>query len=288
MTKMQKFWQSVFQFAWFPVTLAYFLSVATLSLCAALIAAESFDYRLDTPLRGANGGTGWDGPWFASPLRKNDNLVVEPSMTHPGLAVAGGRMKQIGQDVRSFRKIDLRRKEIAPLVADGAHGKALGKPGTTVWIGFLIAMPSHPQSAYGGIHLCDGLGDLTKDPFGDKRTHQRISMGRSNTSKGWYLGRVTNGAPGAGKWDSEVAVDDKTRLLVYRFDFHAKAVEAWLFIDPALDEEPAAKFASLHAKDMTPFLFNTLSVGSGGNAIFHLDEIRIGSTFGDVTPRSKS
>ena len=254
---------------------------------AAPIASESFDYKPDTMLRGANGGIGWDGPWFASPLRKNDNLVIGPSMTHPGLAVAGGRMKQIGQDVRSFRKIDVSRKEIAPLVTDGAHGKGLGKPGTTIWIGFLIAMPSHPKSAYGGIHLCDGLGDLTKDPFGDKRTHQRISMGRSNTSKGWYLGRVTNGAPGAGKWDSAVAVDEKARLLVYRFDLHAKSAEAWLFIDPPLNKEPAANLASLHAKDMTPFLFNTLSVGSGGNAIFHLDEIRIGSAFEDVAPRSK-
>jgi hypothetical protein len=252
---------------------------------AEVIAVEPFDYRLDTPLAGANGGTGWDGVWFVSPLVRSDNRVIGPTMPYPGLAVSGGRMQQVG-DVRSFRKLDLSRKAIAGLVTRGEHGPALGKSGTTIWIGFLIAMPSYPKQAYGGIHLCDGLGDLRKDPFGDKRAHQRLSLGRSNTSKGWYLGRVTNGAPGSGKWDSNVRVDDKTRFLVYRFDFRDDLVEGWLFIDPKPNEEPTTKAAALHATGITRFYFNTLSVGCGAGSTFHLDEVRIGSTFGDVAPRA--
>jgi hypothetical protein len=251
---------------------------------AELVAEETFDYPADTRLTGANGGTGWDGAWFLSPLVSRDNRVVGTTMSYPNLRVGGRRLEQVGADVRSFRKLDLSRKEVSHLVTQGDHGPALGKTGTRIWIGFLIANPSHPKQAYGGIHLCDGLGDLGKDPFGDKRAHQRISLGRNNTSRGWYLGRVTNGGPGAGKWDSSVVADRRTRFLVYRFDFHEDRVEGWLFIDPALQQEPAAETAALHAREISRFYFNTLSVGCGQGTVFHLDEIRIGTTFGDVAP----
>jgi hypothetical protein len=160
---------------------------------AVVIAEETFAYKPGTGLNGANGGTGWDGAWFASPLHQKGNQVAEGSLSVPGLAGGGHKMRQVGGDIRSFRKLDVRRKEIADLVVDGDHGKTFGKDGTTIWVGFLIACSSYPKTAYGGIHLCDGLGDLSKDPFGDKRAHQRISMGRSNMSKNWYLGRVRRG-----------------------------------------------------------------------------------------------
>ena len=47
---------------------------------AELIASESFDYPAGKPLSGARGGTGWDGPWFVSPLVQKDNRVVSPTM----------------------------------------------------------------------------------------------------------------------------------------------------------------------------------------------------------------
>ena len=194
-------------------------------------------------------------------------------------------MRQVGNDIRSYRKIDMSRKEMVPFVTEGKYGKTLGKEGTTIWIGFLISVSSYPKVAYGGIHLCDGLGDLGKDPFGDKKAHQRISMGRSNMSKNWYLGRVTNGEPGAGKWESNVRADDTIRLLVYRFDFRSGSVAARLFIDPELGKEPDAKAAMITADNVTDFRFNTLSVGGGAGAEFFLDEIRIGTEFIDVAPR---
>jgi hypothetical protein len=251
------------------------------------IAEESFDYKAGTPLKEANGGVGWDGAWFTSPLNPRDNEVIGPGMKFPGLSTAGSCMRQIGRDVRSFRRIDTNRKQVAHLVEEGQFGKTFGKDGTTIWIGFLIAMPSHPRSAYGGIHLCDGLGDLKKDPFGDKKAHQRISLGRSNTSDGWYLGRVTNGGPGSGKWNSKVASDKTTRLLVYRFDFKKGDEEAWLHVDPKPGQAPDPKTAAIHAEKVTDFRFNTLSVGAGGGAEFHVDEIRIGTEFADVVPAAR-
>src|SRR5262245_62966678 len=81
---------------------------------AVVIAEESFDYQAGTALKGANGGKGWDGAWFISPRNNADNQVVAGSLTFGGLAGGGNKMKQIGGDVRSFRKIDTSRKEVAP------------------------------------------------------------------------------------------------------------------------------------------------------------------------------
>jgi len=271
-----------------PITLVFATALLWLGAATAAralpIAEESFDYESDSPMAGLAGGKGWDGGWFVSPLHKSDNRVTGPGLSFAGLAGGGMKMKQVGNDVRSFRKIDVTRKEVSGLVVDGQYGKTLGKAGTSIWIGFLIAVSSYPKVAYGGIHLCDGLGDLTKDPFGDKQAHQRISMGRSNMSKNWYLGRVTNGGPGAGKWESDVRADTTVRLLVYRLDFAANGVTAQLFIDPMPGRAPADSSAKITATNVTPFRFNTLSVGSGGGAEFYLDEIRIGSEFADVAP----
>ena len=263
------------------------LLIGPASALAELIAEEDFDYPANTPMKDLKGGTGWDGPWFGSPLVRNDNRVVGPGLAWGSLATAGNKMKQIGGDVRSFRKIDVNRPQIAALVTEGKYGKTLGKEGTTIWIGFLIACRSFPNTAYGGIHLCDGLGDLTKDPFGDKKAHQRISMGRSNMSKNWYLGRVTNGDPGAGKWESRTRADDTVRFLVYRFDFHKGSVAARLFVDPTPGKAPDPQAAALTAPEVTDFRFNTLSVGAGGGAEFDLDTIRIGSEYNDVAPPGK-
>lgn len=257
------------------------------SAAGVLVAAESFDYTPGPSLDGANGGSGWDGGWFHAPSVSGRNAVDDTNMSFATVATSGRCMLQTGGDVRSFRRLDTQRKEIADLVVDGDYGKTFGKEGTTLWIGFLIAVKSWPQVAYGGIHLCDGLGDLTKDAFGDKRAHQRIAMGRNNTRANWYLGRVTNGGPGAGKWEGTVRADDQPRFLVYRFDFMKSNVIARLFIDPAPGTEPAATAAAITANEVTPFHFNTLSAGAGGAARYRVDEIRIGTSFQVVAPSGR-
>src|SRR5262249_40618385 len=83
---------------------------------AAVIAEESFDYKPNSPIAGANGGMGWDGAWFGSPLHKNDNQVIGPGLSFANLTSAGNKMRQVGNDVRSFRKIDTSRREVAALV----------------------------------------------------------------------------------------------------------------------------------------------------------------------------
>jgi hypothetical protein len=153
-----------------------------------------------------------------------------------------------------------------------------GKDGTTIWIAFVIACTSYPETGHGGIHLMEGV--VAKDYKDD----QRIQMGRRNQDSHWILARVTHGAPGEGKWNGTVTADATVRLLVYRFDFKPGSEEAWMWVDPKPGTAPAPSEANIHATDVTDFRFDAVNLGSGGGATFHLDELRIGTTFADVVP----
>jgi len=246
---------------------------------ATMIAYEGFDYPTRSSLNGLNGGTGWKGAWFGGKANAG-SLIVDPNMTFTGLTTSGKKSQQKGDDVRIFRYMDMERSELASLVADGTHGKALGKPGTTVWVSFLIACTSYPKLAHGGIHFMDGveLGENYKKT-------QRLQLGRQNMGTHWLLVRVDQGGPAAGKWDGTVTSDATVRLLVYRFDFKDTSAEGWMWVDPIPGQAPNDGKADLHAPKIAKFFMNAINVGSGGGATFDFDELRIGTTFKDVAPQ---
>src|SRR5207247_5911880 len=79
-----------------------------------------------------------------------------------------------GIDNRDFRKLDTTNAAVAPWV--DATGK-FGKPGTTLWIAFLARLGTSSNSGNGGVHLYDGLGDVTLSSDGDKANDERMFMG---------------------------------------------------------------------------------------------------------------
>jgi hypothetical protein len=250
-----------------------------------LIAVESFDYAAG-PLSGANGGSGWNGPWFTSPLAKEDSRVVTPGMLFSGLLSSGAKARTPGDEVRTFRRIATNRPELQPFL----DGGRLGKDGTTIWVAFVMAIsdvPGNNSTGYASIHLNDGVGDLAKDIYGDKRNHQRVQIGDRNMAEVYYLGRVTNGAPGASGWDTTVPVDKTPRLLVTRFDFRAGEESAALFINPPYGKEPPVESAAVKGA-MSDFRFDIVQIGSGGSRFAKeqadFDELRIGTSFESVTP----
>src|SRR5262245_24183812 len=250
-----------------------------------LIAVESFDYAAG-PLSGSNGGSGWNGAWFTSPLAQEDSRIVTPGIVFGGLRSVGAKARTPGDEVRTFRRIATDRPELQPLLDRGR----LGKDGTTIWIAFVMAIsdvPGNSSLGYASIHLNDGVGDLAKDIYGDKRNHQRVQIGDRNMAEVYYLGRVTNGAPGASGWDTTVPVDKTPRLLVTRFDFRLGDESAALFIDPPLGKEPPLESAVVKGA-MSDFRFDILQIGSGGSRFAKeqadFDELRIGTTFESVTP----
>ena len=243
-----------------------------------LIAEESFNYENSAELDGQNGGTGWAGPWFNSPLEKQRNRVKVPGLEFPGLRTSGGRLFETGKDNRSFRDIDTARPEVAGLLDTGDYkSPAFGKHGTTIWFSFIMKLAG--GNAYSGLHLSDGV-EPDKDKYGNKK-HQRIQLGRCNISPKYFLGRVTNGGPGDGKWFSDVLCDENVRLVVCRFDFKDPSDEGWMWIDPALGKEPDTSSA-LHAEKISHFMFNSINVG--GNAKSEVGAIRMGTSYSSVTP----
>jgi hypothetical protein len=241
-----------------------------------LIASESFNYA-EGPLSGQNGGSGWNGPWFTSPLAKQDSRVLKPGIAFGGLRSGGAKARTPGYEVRTFRRIATGRPELQPFL----DGGRFGRDGTTIWVAFVMALsdvPGNSSIGYASIHLNDGVGDLTKDIYGDKRGHQRVQIGDRNMAEVYFLGRVTNGAPGASSWDSNVPVDKTPRLLVTRFDFRHGEESAALFIDPPLDKEPTLESAAVKGQ-MSDFRFDIVQIGSGGSRFAQeeadFDELRI-------------
>ena len=264
------------------ITILVFVFCSTVlakDLPGILIASESFIYADGTNLDGCNGGTGWDGAWFNSPLEKKHNIVKGEGLSFDGFQTEGGSLLEIGQDNRTFRNIYTKRPELAGLLDLGDYKKpAFGKHGTTLWMAFIMKLAG--GNAYSGIHLSDGV-EPEKDTFGNKK-HQRIQLGRNNINPYYSLLRVTNGGPGPGNWYSDFLVDSTVRLVVCRFDFKDPADEGWMWIDPSLDVEPSAATAAAHAEKITHFMFNSLN--AGGNAKSKFDELRIGTTYNIVVP----
>lgn len=239
-----------------------------------LIATETFDYAAG-PVTGLNGGMGWDGKWFASPLTKTDATVM-----------AGKFARTPGHDFRFFRRIDTSRPELRPYLDNGR----LGKDGTTIWIAFTMAISDvegNSAAGYGSIHLNDGVSKLDEDIFGNKRDHQRVQVGDRNSAEVFYLGRVTNGAPGSSGYDSTVPVERRRRLLVTRIDFKDGAEYAALFVDPTPGKTPSNDSAVAQGP-MSDFRFDIVQFGSGGSRFpqqqIDFDELRIGTAFDVVVP----
>lgn len=268
-----------------------FLILCSTLLCGAsayaqLISSESFQYTAGK-ITSLNGGTGWSGAWFNSPLNSTDNKIDTVGLfLSPQITGAGNKNYQIGSDVRNFRYLDTTSAWLAPYLVNGTYGKTFGKESTTIWISFLISCSSYPTVAYGGLHLMDGVGDVTQDPFGFKQLHQRFQFGRDNTHSNYIMARVTNGLPGGATWQGHVQANTQVRLLVHRIDFHTGPEEAWMWVDPPAYVDPDTSTADLHVQNITDFKFNAVNIGSGSGAKFYFDELRIGTTYQSVVPGS--
>ncbi|MFN7975493.1 MAG: PKD domain-containing protein [Acidobacteriota bacterium] len=260
---------------------------------AVVIAEESLAYA-PGPMDGvANGGIGWNGAWITSPLNAGynppDNQITPGNMAAPvPLLVAGNRCTTAGNDVREFRFLDLTRPAVAPYV--DATGK-LGKDGTTIWIAFLAALATGPNTnvGNGGIHLFDGLGDLNQYPDGDKAVHERVFMGDRNSGTNWFLGRTCGGCSGATIDETTYPVTTAVHLLVYRFDFLAGDETVRLWVDPAPGPDPANATADVTQTAFLDFRFDTIELGSanvngGPMEILDLDELRIATTYQEAVP----
>src|SRR5438270_741710 len=121
-----------------------------------------------------------------------------------------------GIDNRDFRKLNTTNGAVAPWI--DAAGK-FGKSGTTLWISFLARLATSSNSGNGGVHLYDGLGDLTLSADGDKANHERMFMGDRASGTFWFIGRTCGGCPCGVFAESTNTVNGMLHLFAYRYDF---------------------------------------------------------------------
>src|SRR6267378_4560300 len=235
---------------------ALFLSFASQPALAAPIAED--DFTLSFPIY-ANGGFGFSGPWtqggfnaFASGYSTRGRSLCHPRLEVGGGSVSGEAFSAINGAVRNL-------------------AQPLGTPNSTVYVGFLVRPEGTLNDGiFNGFFGLTLNGDLGNDLF---------------------IGKPGGGAPdqyvlenrgGFGQAASGVqAVVGKTTLLVVKAQFMAGNDVFTLYVNPRPGRpEPAAGNAVKSDVDL-----GTVSkIGIYSTGAFAIDEIRIGSTFADVTP----
>ncbi|HEY0550545.1 MAG TPA: hypothetical protein VGF13_13155 [Verrucomicrobiae bacterium] len=228
-------------------------AIAPRPVAAELIAYEPFDYAAGTPLPGANDGMGFASAWAAGGFNaKLFNLFqVSPGvLEYPGLAMKGTTHVQA----------DAAGQGIAGL------GRALSKPLGTESGTYFLSFLHRPEgdAEYGSIVLGTGQGN-------------ELAIGKSSSTGEYYIsnrggvGRILSGVPG------EVG---KTRLIVVKMEFLPGPDRFTLHVDPVPGRpEPAT---GLVKEDLDLEFADKIFLYS--RAAWSVDEIRLGTTWEDVTP----
>ena len=229
---------------------------------ANLLAYEGFDYSPTAgTIQGQSGGTGWAGAWNAGGFNASIHTnyqVGASSLGYPGLLTGGNRMTTASEPAIS----GIVRNFAAPL----------GAANTTEYLSFLVrpegTLNQGAFNGYFGLYLNASTGS---DMFVGKPGNGPIGQFDLETRGG-----TMQAASGVS------ITPQQTYLLVVRADFTASLDRFTLFVNPtAGSAEPA--FGTVK---------NDSDVGTVGGVTLYstgaysLDEIRIGTTFADVTPRA--
>lgn len=233
------------------------IPVLFISACGASTASdlahEPFVYSVSQPLTNANGGSGWTAAWYedgqALPALVREGLSYTDA-TGNQLHVSGGAATTASTaTTRSFRSIQ-------------------GGPINDVWISFLWHLPGS-NSLFEGVTFYRGAEGVFTVSNPSTTVSSAIVLGNS----------VTGGTANSGKGSFAT-----THLIVLRLGKGQGAnggdlVE--IYVDPLLSGSPSSPDATISASN---FDFDTLRLAGQNGAPFHLDELRIGSSYASVTP----
>lgn len=204
-----------------------------------------------------------DHPWKPHDLRQFGTLGYSDRFGTI-LACRGNQLRtSAGPSSMTRRKLDV---STAPdRLRDG---DTLGVDGSSLWISFLVQ--SFDSSGYGRYAYVQ----LGSDDAG-----LRIGKLRNVPSGNWSAAAVTDNA------EINVRASEKPSgegvLVVARIDFRSGPEQATIWINPDLTTEPATADSTLRLP-VPDFRLDTLSICGRYSTDF--DEIRLGSTFADVTP----
>jgi hypothetical protein len=235
------------------------------SVSAQLYVEESFSgsgYTADARLNGLSGGIGFSGSWSESSADSKPSASGDYDIIRSG-SLAFGSVTTAGNSLSSraptYLYSDLFR-QINTLT---------GTPGTSLWIGYLFRKDSDGAAArdYFGLAIYGTGGDLF---FGDPGEDTKFALS-------------TAGVPStATETSSTPVVLGNTAWLVVRVSFQNGNDSIQLFVNP--DPNSAAPTVASAAKSNLD-LGNILGIGilGGENAVWTMDEIRMGARFSDIS-----
>ena len=215
---------------------------------AALLAHEGFDYEPTAQPFVADGGYGFEGPWS---LLHSNQWIAAGSLVFGSLRTSGNRLRvyDSGFQVSLLRLVD----------------SSMGDDGTTRYLSFLVR-PEDEIHPYGWFGLVFGFTPLFVGKPGNGNPHYVVeSLGGQ--------GQVSTGVP---------AVLGETALVVVRIDFGPDTVTVYVNPEPGAPEPATGAVKS----DVDLGTFWALEIYSSG--AFSIDELRVGETFEDVTPKQRS
>jgi hypothetical protein len=226
---------------------------------AFVLGYDGFDYPAGN-LAGQNGGTGWTAAWVSS---GGTAQVQSPGLTYPSLSSIGNKAFISASDQNSR------------ILTAGTQGTG----DSTVWASFIGQRVGANNIRFFGLTFYDG---------GTASTQERFSIGEnSNNSSNLWSARFTSSSQGI--VNSTVSVNTQSLLLV-RVNYHAGANDdLYLWVNPNLSAgEPSTSTAAASSLGLWNMAFDRISLrggtaSSGNTGDAYYDEIRLGTTFADVT-----
>jgi len=260
----------------FSVAMAIGLAVALAgSALAVPIVYESFDYPVGESI---DGRTATGGTWTGDPVR---DIMVAPGKEYyaefddQNLVTAGNYMEWNGNPQLA---IDMSLWPETHKIDDGLgnpNSVQLGGPGAEIWMSYIRNASDIPPNATGGYWYEDiaiGSGVL----LGRYYWNQTLSVA------GWGGANLTTWPANQ---EAFVLVRHKTNLAGDQ-----TTIDMW--VNPPLDDEAALETTFPGTLRSTgvggAHIFDALNFrdGGGDQYLFDVDEIRMGTSYADVTPSS--
>jgi hypothetical protein len=215
----------------------------------ALTVYDSFSYPAGSAT-GDTGGTGFNGAYTGT------GNIVAPGLTYPNLLTAGNTFTTASNNNGAFRLL------ATPIDTN---------TGGPLYISFLASLPQAAVPNYGGLSLYSG-GTTTEELFLGKP---------SNTNNyGYDVSGVAGGTGTNGPTASTTPA-----LLVYRLTFSAagETLNAYYNPTPGAAEPAVPGNTFVIPEGSFAATLTAIRLQSGDQPI-NFDEVRMGTTFADVTP----
>jgi hypothetical protein len=245
------------------------LPLSPMSASAALLVHEPFDYTVGSPISGQNGGIGFAGSsaWeemFTATHSPEPDVIAALNMDFGDLDASPNALRSIQATGTMGRRSEVWR-EIAPIpLFDGR----------VLWLSFLIQRTAGTASDLTNYTLMLGADRNVENSLGFGKILDTVNYGLRGPLETRAAGNVEE-------------VLSVTNFLVVKITFGDLSETVDLYVNPALGTEPtgapdarltgagvnidSVRYLGVYAENLQPRQWS-------------MDEIRIGDTFGDVTP----